>query len=148
MQLSPTPTQQSLVPSTQLYQKVALTFSTAHDAEAVEAMEKSGAKDDMGTLRSYDDEDGGGGFAATSAAGTGTNLAPVGAGWIVAVAKSDLLAAAKEIEAGASASDVTLVAVGGPAASAGCACPGSSILAQQRQGLIGGCEGENRGNSE
>ena len=93
------------------------TLTTAHDAEAVEAMEKSGAKDDMGTLRSYDDEDGGGGFAATSAPGAGTNLAPVGAGWIVAVAKSDLLAAAKEIEAGASTSDVILVGIGGPEAS-------------------------------
>lgn len=93
------------------------TASTAHDAEAVKAMEKFGAKTHMGTLRSYDEEDGGGGFAATSPHGSGSNMAPVGAGWIVAVATSDILAAAKKIEAGASMSDVSLVGVGGPAVS-------------------------------
>ena len=90
-------------------------YSTAHDTEALEAMEKFGAKDEIGTLRSYDDEDHGGGSAATGA--SSTSMAPLGAGWIVAVAASDILAAAKKIEAGASISGMALTGVGGPAMS-------------------------------
>jgi hypothetical protein len=92
-------------------------YGTTHDAEAVKAMESSGAKTEIGMLRSYDDEDVGGNGSGTSAC----SLAPVGNGWIVAIAASDVLDAAKRIQAridaGESTSGVTLIGVGGPGTS-------------------------------
>ena len=104
----------SLVDSALAKDGTGVKYSAAHDTEAVEAMEKFGAKDEIGTLRSYDDEDHGGGSAAT---GASASMAPLGAGWIVAVAASDILTAAKKIEAGASSGDISLNGVGGPAMS-------------------------------
>lgn len=114
------PTLSSLFDTAAARSGTGVKYVTAHDTEAIEAMEKFGAKDEIGTLRSYDDEDGGG-SAATGAITTTANMAPVGAGWIVAIAESDILAAAKKIaecaSAGTSTSGISLVGVGGPAVS-------------------------------